>query len=58
MPDTAASALETARQYWNLAKRSHGEDRQFHLVMAHWWTLYAAQLAGIDVKTDAKAESI
>ena len=51
MPDTAASALATAQQYWILAKALRGEDRQFHLVMAHWWTMYAARLAGIDVKT-------
>jgi len=55
MADTAASALETARQHWNYSKTSHGERRQFHLVMAHWWTLYAAQLAGIEVKAKAKS---
>ena len=54
MPDTAASALETARQYWDLAKAAQGERREFNLVMAHWWTLYAADLAGIGVDTEAK----
>lgn len=50
MPVTPASALETARQYWNLARTSRGEQSQFNLVMMHWWTLYAAKLAGIDTK--------
>lgn len=54
MADTAASALETARQYWSLARTSRGENRRFYLVMCHWWTLYAAQLAGIDLKSETK----
>jgi hypothetical protein len=54
MPDTAASALETARQYWNLSKKSRGEHRRFNLVMAQWWTLYAAELAGIAPNKEAR----
>ena len=60
MPETAASARETAKKYRKLAEVSDLTSRNAYLVMAEWWEQRAKELeaaAQIDPAEKPKSDT-